>query len=83
MIEEKLKPITPLITEWDFLNPNRPTLTMCACGGQPQCYHDEDTGFGVECYECSRYVSGHTATIDAIGAWNELMAKIVKDRDNG
>jgi len=72
MIEAELKPIKPLITEWGFLDPSRPTLNRCACGGQPQCVHDEDTAFGVECYGCGRHVSGYTATIDAIVAWNKI-----------
>lgn len=75
MIEEQLKSIAPLITEWDFLDPNRPTLHNCACGGQPQCFHDEDTKFGVYCQSCFRQVDGYGKTIDAISGWNTLIEK--------
>lgn len=64
-----------MITDYDFGDPNRPALTTCVCGGQPQCFHDEETAFGVECYACGRHVSGYMATIDAITAWNRSTQK--------
>lgn len=68
-----------MLVDYDFLDPNRPVLTMCACGGQPQCFHDEDTAFGVYCTACFRQIANYEKTIDAINAWNALMAK---ERDN-
>lgn len=73
MIEDKLGAIAPLMTGWDYLDQNRPALRNCVCGGQPQCFHDEDTAFGVECYACGRHVSGYKTATSAINAWNEMV----------